>query len=233
MIKELRDKYNREFSETRYNEFIEDLNRKNGTKIEFRIAETPIFLPNDLKKRIFKGIDDIVGTLTRSDYLSKVDKAVPSILMVPNETPYTETLSIDFAICKDDDGNLVPKLIEMQGFPSLYFYQLLLNREYREFFDIPGEMENYFSGLDEEGYIAKMRETIVGDTPDENVILLEIEKKKQKVLKLSLFLQLLNIFIQKVEMLKCSVVRIKMVNSQVFLSMIQLSGNMLNIWKKS
>lgn len=137
MIKELRDKYNREFSETRYNEFIEDLNRKNGTKIEFRIAETPIFLPNDLKKRIFKGIDDIVGTLTRSDYLSKVDKAVPSILMVPNETPYTETLSIDFAICKDDDGNLVPKLIEMQGFPSLYFYQLLLNREYREFFDIP------------------------------------------------------------------------------------------------
>ncbi|MCB0724865.1 MAG: hypothetical protein KDC73_09160 [Ignavibacteriae bacterium] len=180
MIKELRDKYNREFSETRYNEFIEDLNRKNGTKIEFRIAETPIFLPNDLKKRIFKGIDDIVGTLTRSDYLSKVDKAVPSILMVPNETPYTETLSIDFAICKDDDGNLVPKLIEMQGFPSLYFYQLLLNREYREFFDIPGEMENYFSGLDEEGYIAKMRETIVGDTPDENVILLEIEPQKQK-----------------------------------------------------
>jgi hypothetical protein len=182
MIKDLREKYNKEFSEDRYNQFIEDLNKENGSKIDFRIAETPIFLSKEFKSKIFKAVNDIISTLTNEDYIQKVDKAVPSNLMVPNEDPYADTLSIDFAICMDEKNEPTPQLIELQGFPSLYFYQLLLNRKFREFFSIPENMGNYFNGFDEDAYVAEMRKVIIGDARPENVVLLEIEPHKQKTL---------------------------------------------------
>ena len=182
MIKELREKYNREFNESKYNEFIEALNNKNGYKIDFRIAETPIFLSKEFKKKIFTAVDEIVSTITSDAYLDQVNHAVPSSLLVPNETPHADMLSIDFAICMDQDNEPTPQLIELQGFPSLYFYQLLLNRKFRKFFTVPDNMENYFSGLDEDSYISEMRQTIIGDADPENVILLEIEPHKQKTL---------------------------------------------------
>lgn len=182
MIKELREKYNRDFNEKKYNEFIETLNSESGSKIDFRIAETPIFLSKEFKKKIFSAVNDIVATVTGKDYLDKVTHAVPASLLVPNETPYADTLSIDFAICVDENNEPTPQLIELQGFPSLYFYQLLLNRKFREFFPIPENMENFFSGLDEDAYISEMKKTIIGDANPENVILLEIEPHKQKTL---------------------------------------------------
>lgn len=182
MIKELREKYNREFNESKYNEFIESLNNENGSKIEFRIAETPIFLSKEFKKKIFTAVIEIVSTITTEDYLEKVTHAVPSSLMVPNETPHADMLSIDFAICMDGNNEPIPQLIELQGFPSLYFYQLMLNRKFREFFPIPDNMENYFGDLDEDSYISEMRNTIIADVDPENVILLEIEPHKQKTM---------------------------------------------------
>ena len=182
MIKELREKYNREFDESKYNEFIETLNTENGSKIEFRIAETPIFLSKEFKKKVFTAVNEIVSVITTDSYLDQVNHAVPSSLLVPNETPYADMLSIDFAICMDENNEPTPQLIELQGFPSLYFYQLMLNRKFREFFPVPDNMENYFSGLDENSYISEMRKTIIDDADLENVILLEIEPHKQKTL---------------------------------------------------
>ncbi len=105
---------------------------------------------------------------------------MPKQLAVPNEDDHPALLAIDFAICKDDDGNFIPQLIELQGFASLYCYQELLDATMRKNFDIDGNLESHFNGLSRETYLTKVRETIVGDSDPENVILLEIEPEKQK-----------------------------------------------------
>ena len=70
---------------------------------------------------------------------------------------------MDFGICKDENGELTPQLIEVQGFPSLYFFQDLVARGYRKHYDIPENFKHLFGGLDSEAYIDMLRNVIVGD----------------------------------------------------------------------
>ena len=102
---------------------------------------------------------------------------------VPNEDAHPTFLVVDFGICEGNEGELVPKLIEMQGFPSLYFFQNDLAEGYKKHFEcIPEAMTPIFEGLDTEGYLETMREVIVGDSKPENVVLLEVEPEKQNTL---------------------------------------------------
>ena len=75
------------------------------------------------------------------------------ILIVPNEDPHPHFLCLDFAITKDESGNFTPKLIELQGFPSLFSYQYFLDKIVRRHFEIPPSFSSFFSGLDGEKYI--------------------------------------------------------------------------------
>lgn len=180
MISQLREKYNSEFSEEAYQKFIKDLESTFNYHIEFRIAETPIFLPKDLLKEILSASELIVSALQTKEFKEYSKKALPDNLAVPNEDEHTSLLAIDFAICKDENGNLIPQLIELQGFASLYCYQHLLNKKMREHFDIPSNLTNHFNGLNEEEYIKKFKDVIVGESDPENVVLLEIEPERQK-----------------------------------------------------
>ena len=180
MIPHLREKYNSEFTEENYQAFLKDLDSTFNYHIDFRIAETPIFLPKDLLKEILNASDLIVTALQTEEFKEYSKKALSEGLAVPNEDEHTSLLAIDFAICRDENGNFIPQLIELQGFASLYCYQHLLNEKVRQYFDIPSNLTNHFSGLDEDQYIKKFKEVIVGDSDPENVILLEIEPEKQK-----------------------------------------------------
>jgi hypothetical protein len=88
-------------------------------------------------------------------------------------------LQLDFGVCRDANGELTPQLIEMQGFPSLYFFQQLLAESYLKHFEIPADFHYLFGGLTPESYIELLREVIVGGSKPENVILLEVEPEKQ------------------------------------------------------
>lgn len=180
MIKSYRDKYNSEFSEDSYKNFIKDLDSEFNFKIDFRIAETPIFLPDEFLKEILKASDELLSVLQSKEFAEYSKRALPDQLAVPNEDKHASLLSIDFAICKDDKGNYIPQLIELQGFASLYCYQQLLSRKVKEHFNIDDKLTNFFNGYDYDTYIEKVKESIVGDTDPENVILLEIEPEKQK-----------------------------------------------------
>ncbi|MFI5144927.1 MAG: hypothetical protein ACHQJ4_04965, partial [Ignavibacteria bacterium] len=180
MIPFLRKKYNSEFTLDKYNSFIEDIDSQFGYKVEFRIAETPIFIPRELASSLISAGDEIINYLRSDDFKAHSRSAIPSGLEVPDEDSHTKLLAIDFAVCRDDSGNLIPRLIELQGFPSLYFYQALLNLKYREHFNIPLNFTNYFNGLDDDKYISLLKNVIVGDNAPENVVLLEIEPEKQK-----------------------------------------------------
>jgi hypothetical protein len=75
----------------------------------------------------------------------------------------------------------VPRLIELQAFPSLFGFQLLILHCYRNAYPvIPRHWTSSFGGMKDEAYIDILRQTILGNAQKENVILLEIEPEKQK-----------------------------------------------------
>lgn len=180
MIPELRKKFNSEFTEAKYKKLLSDLDSEFGIKIEFRIAETPIFLPDELLKEIQNASDEIVTALQTDAFKEYSKSALPAQLAVPNEDSHPALLAIDFAICKDENGKFIPQLIELQGFASLYCYQELLNEKVRKNFDIGSDLKSHFNGYDGESYLKKFKEIILGGSNPENVVMLEIEPEKQK-----------------------------------------------------
>ena len=177
MIAIARDSFNKQFSETKYQEFLRDINRKSNYEIPFRIAETPIFIGGDFKNKLLKASEEIINFLVRPDYKQLMEQALPSKFSVPGETEHTLFIALDFAICSDN-AELVPRLIEMQGFPSLFGYQDFLGNEFREHYSIPDSFHFHF-GRSSEEYWHLLKKVIVGDHNPENVVLLEIDPLKQ------------------------------------------------------
>lgn len=180
MIPEIRKKFNLEFTEKKYQNFLTDLNSQYDLNVGFRVAETPIFISREFKKGIVIAANTIVDYLLSDEYKKISMNAIPKGLSVPNDPDYTDVLAIDFAICKGKDGNFIPQLIELQGFPSLFCYELLQNMMFRKHFNIPSNFGGLFYGLMPDSYIEFLKEVILGDSKPENVILLEIEPEKQK-----------------------------------------------------
>ena len=59
MVPEIRKKYNAEFTQEKYEAFVNDLNTTYDFPIEFRIAETPIFIGKEFKNEILNAVDVI------------------------------------------------------------------------------------------------------------------------------------------------------------------------------
>ena len=68
----------------------------------------------------------------------------------------------------------------MQGFPTLFGFQVYYPSVIRKHSDIPANFTQYLEGYDEKSYLRDLQEVIVGDTPVENTILLEIKPHEQK-----------------------------------------------------
>lgn len=180
MIPELRKKFNLEFTPQKYETFVNDLSASFKYPVDFRISETPLFLADDLKNKLLKACDDLCKQVTSSDFNVKMKDAVPAHLNIPGETDHPEFFVFDFAICKSESGEFYPKLIELQGFPTLYGYQYFFEQKLREHFEIPENYTSYFNNVTPNEYVKMMKDVIVSDADPENVILLEIEPEKQK-----------------------------------------------------
>jgi hypothetical protein len=182
LIKEIRIPYNSAFTDELYKAFIDDLNTSAGVKLDFRICETPLFLSKDLTATLQKACFEIIEQLDTKEYREYAKAAIPEGLSVPNQADHPIFLQIDFAICEDGNGGYIPKLIELQGFPSLYGFQVYYDEVFQRHFEMPENYSGYYSGLDRESYLKLFKKTLLGDSKPENVILLEIEPDKQKTL---------------------------------------------------
>ncbi len=181
MIPELRKAYNQAFTEQRYQALQQWLDAEAGFHIAFRICETPIFLPPALAAELQSAACELLLAARTADYLRAAADAVPAECRVPGEDSHPVFVQVDLALAKGAGGRVVPQLIELQGFPSLYGFQWLLARGYRRHFDaIPAGMTPYFDGLDDESYVRRLRRKIVADEDPQSVILLEIEPEQQK-----------------------------------------------------
>jgi hypothetical protein len=150
----------------------------------FRIAETPLLVPADLRAKIETGAGEILEILLRPETIAAGRKAVPERFFAPGDDALPQCVAIDFAIVREPDGSLAPRLIELQGFPSLYAMQLLQAEIWSEVLaSIPGMPQRFtplFSGYDRAAYVELLRRTIVDDADVDQVILLDLVPDQQK-----------------------------------------------------
>ena len=180
MIPAIRQAYNAAFTTEKYQEMLADVERQLPNQLEFRLAETPIFVPAQLRDKLIRAGQDIIDVLQRPDFKALTDAAIPPQQRVPNEDAHATFLTFDFAVCRDTNGELEPQLIEMQGFPSLYAFQTWQPGSYAAHFDIPDSVTPYFEVRNDDEYKAEMRRLLLGEGPAEETILLELFPEKQK-----------------------------------------------------
>ncbi len=180
MLPEIRQRYNASFTEETYQAFVAQIKEDFPNTLEFRVAETPAFIPKALTQKLIQAGEDIVDVMIQPDFKAKTERAIPDDQRVPNEPDICTLLTLDFAVCKDDQGEYTPQLIEMQGFATLYGYQAYIGDMYKRFFYCPQGFTEYFNGLDRDGYIAELQRLFIGDGKAENTILLEIYPEIQK-----------------------------------------------------
>lgn len=180
MIKPYRAAFNKHYTEDKYQAILDDIAAEYDYRPKFRIAETPVFIPKLLKERLLEACEEINKVLMQPDFKELTRNAIKHpMLSVPKEDYNSRFLQMDFGICIDENGDPTPQLIELQGFPSLYFFQDLLTRTFIKHYDIPNRFSTHLNGVKRDAYIAKLKEEIVGDCNPKNVVLLEIEPEKQ------------------------------------------------------
>ena len=180
MIPSIRTAFNKNFTQEKYQSFLKDLHAKHPGAIEFRVAETPLFVHENFKEKILSACESIVDVITQPDFKQLTANAIPRELKVPNENSHTQFIAFDFGICENQNGELEPQLIEMQGFPSLFAYQVYEDEVTRRHYQIPGNYSPYLNGFDKESYLQLLKDIIVKNEDPENVILLEILPHQQK-----------------------------------------------------
>jgi hypothetical protein len=176
MVPEQRNHFNRSFTPEKYARFLSELTARCGTPISFRNCETPCFFPAALIDKMVRYGKELVGQLMSSpEYMTASTASIPAEYNVPNETSHPLFIQVDFGI----DQNLEPKLVEIQGFPSLYAYQPIVAETYRDVYALDASLRHFLTSSD---YWPLLRKAIVGDCDPENVILMEIDPYHQKTL---------------------------------------------------
>jgi hypothetical protein len=176
----LRTAFNAEFTPEKYDALVRCVNKTEKWPADFRISETPIFLTREFTDEVTRAANELVAVTRTPEFARHAASAIPHGFEVPNESAHPNFHVVDFAICADG-GRLAPRLIELQAFPSLFGFQLLLLGCIRKAYPaIPRSWTSSFGGIRDEVYLDLLRRTIIADSPPESVILLEIEPEKQK-----------------------------------------------------
>jgi len=168
----LRAAFNADFTPEKYAALLRCVNEGTKWPADFRISETPIFLTHEFTNEAVCAANEIAAQTQTPEFNMHSSSAIPPGWEVPNESEHPEFLIVDLAVC-DDGHRLVPRLIELQAFPSLFAFQFLLLGCMRKAFPaIPPDWTSSFGGIRDEQYLDILRRTILADSKPENVILL-------------------------------------------------------------
>ena len=165
MIQKIREAFNAGFKEEYYENLQKEISETLGEACAFRISETPVFIGKELKKEVFSTCDAIIQQLSQMDFEEIRNRFVPKKQQSPIPMGNPHFLAIDFGLCDDGNGGIVPQLIELQAFPTLFFYQPFLGKAFLKTYPtIPKkEFHYYFSDLNETDYLKEVKEVIVGN----------------------------------------------------------------------
>jgi len=187
MIASIRQKFNAAFTEEAYQNYLAFLNTPFPGALDFSVAETPIFIGKDfIEKLLFTG-DYVNQVIQSNSFKSITEPSLKNIPLFPNESALPQCIVMDFAIAMNEHNELVPALIELQGFPSLFAYEILQDECLRKTYTIPEGYSPYLNGYSKEKYMLHLESIFKGDTlidPKNNskkhTVLLEILPHQQK-----------------------------------------------------
>ena len=181
MVPELRAPFNASWTEAKYRDLIGRLERRTGATLNFPISETPCFFPRSLIDSLAStGIQLIDQILNSAEAMTAADAAVPERYRGQGAEAIPTFAQVDFGLVRDDAGNIAPKLVELQAFASLYGFQLAMAEAYRDAFELPSSLQPYLDGLAPDRYYELAANAIVGDNDPAEVVLMEIEPRRQK-----------------------------------------------------
>jgi hypothetical protein len=175
--------FNDQIDEARYQWYQQELESRLDVEFEFRLAETPLFLTDDFKQRAVEAATAIVEQLSDPQRIAQMKAAIPERWNTPGMDALPNFSQVDFAVVSEN-GTLVPKLIELQGFPSLTSFQVMQRDCW---VDTLKQMEGldldwscWFNGYDRDSFLELARRTIAGDHDPREVILMDIDPPTQK-----------------------------------------------------
>jgi hypothetical protein len=180
MIPRLRQNFNRNFTEESYKAFLKELDSQFPGELDFRVAETPLFISGEFKNKILDACETIVDVILDEKFEQFSRDAIPKDLEVKNENWPPRFIAFDFGVCQNAAGEYEPQLIEMQGFPSLFAWQAVLEDIFQKHFEKPENFSPYLGGYDRDSYLNLLREIIIGGEDPSEVVLLEIFPHEQK-----------------------------------------------------
>lgn len=180
MVPSARHIYNNSFTEEKYQALLKDIDDAYPGAVEFRIAETPVFVPQAVIQQMFDTCESIIDLITDPSFKERTERAIPPSLRVPNENDQPHFIAFDFGISTAADGTPEAHLIELQGFPTLFAFQALLTDRQRKHFPVPDSFSPYLNGYTEQSYLQVFKEIVLGNCRPEEVILLELFPHQQK-----------------------------------------------------
>jgi hypothetical protein len=179
MIPAVRTAFNEQFTEAKYQQYLAIINEPFKDRIPFRIAETPVFIDRFFKTQLLEAGEYICQFITDPSFKHKTTGAIPKGLNIPGEANLPECVVIDFAMAEGQDGKLMPQLIELQGFPSLFAFELLQAQALEKVYDLPENFSPFLNGYTQASYLDFFKSMVLGDQ-DKHTILLEINPYEQK-----------------------------------------------------
>jgi hypothetical protein len=183
MLQPYRGEFNRNFTAEQYALLQQRMDAATHTKVEFRIAETPVFFDRALLDEIAAiGIELTRQLVENPEYMRVSAASIPAKYNVRNESPQPHFMTVDFGLVRDAHGALRPRLVEMQAFPSVFGYQDVLSREYIDTYNLDPSLNWYLGGHDHASYWELLRKVIVADHNPKHVVLMEVEPETQKTL---------------------------------------------------
>ncbi|MGC2656397.1 MAG: hypothetical protein WA324_00360 [Bryobacteraceae bacterium] len=183
MIPELRKQFNEHWKPQQYTRFLARLDEVAGTHVAFRCSETPVFLPNPLLDKMVRYGRELYEQLAANpEYRAASEATIPAEFRVPHEAPDPLFVQADFGVVDGPNGGYEPKLVEIQGFPSLYGFQPALADVYREVYSLPPNLHAFLDGFNNDSYLRLLTHAIIGGHAPEEVVLLEIQPLQQKTL---------------------------------------------------
>jgi hypothetical protein len=180
MQQDLRKQFNDQFTEAKYEAYLKQVEDVSPGNLEFRNAETPLFIPKAFKQKMLNACEDIIDVILAPNFKSLTDRSIPANVHVPGDEKHAEMIVFDFGICENAKGEYEPQLIEMQGFPTLFAFQTFHDELTKAYANVDDTYSSYLNGYDKAKTIALLKEIIIANEKVEEVILLEIYPEKQK-----------------------------------------------------
>jgi len=179
MIPGHRATFNASFTDERYRAFVAELARRCGVPIDFRLSETPCFFPQDLIRDLARAaLAMVTDLLADPAYHRAAIDVVPARFRVARRETMPAFVQVDFGLVRVGD-RIEGRLVELQAFPSLYGFQLLLAETSRELWGL-SDVAVFPADLDRDAYLRTVGQAIVGGHDPAEVVLMDIDPVHQK-----------------------------------------------------